>query len=1295
MKKRIGSILMTLALCLTLLPATAWAAGTDTTADVWDGTSVDTEWYDENTSATTYTLTTAAQLAGLAQLVNGRNDFSEKTITLGADIDLNGKEWTPIGKYINDIDWDPAFQGTFDGNGNTVSGLCVNINATDNTSAGLFGYVGESGTVKNLNVSGTVIVSSSSGVYVGGVVGYARVSSNEGQITVENCSFSGEVKSTCTSDGNTYVGNIYVGGVVGYARGNSGGGQVVVENCSVFGDVTGICNNGGGAYAGGVYAGGVVGYARGRSNGGQVTVENCSVSGNVTATCTGNSEPKSCVGGVVGHAEGSSNGGQVTVENCSVSGNVTVTCTKSFGSYVGGVVGRTDSANVNNCYNTGDVKNECESLVTFCDAGVGGVVGYQDDGTVENCYNTGAVTGSYDVSIGGVVGIQKKGEATNCYFDSNKNQNLNGSGSGTNVEGKNSEAFASGEVTWLLSGGETQDETSPWRQNLASYLPTGSTAADTYPTLDSTHLRVIENSSGSYTNTLEEATGEDGYYEIYSAAQLYAFASAVNSGNTTISAKLVDNIDLSTVCGEAGSWTPIGKDENHQFKGTFDGNGNTISNLTVNGNGYIGLFGFVDSGGVVKNLAVIGNVSGIGSYSVVISGMVGYNNGTVTNCSFSGTVSCGENGGWMGGVVGYNNNGTVTNCSFSGTVSGGTKSSYIGGVVGNNLGTVKYCSNTGTVSGGEDSYVIGGVVGSNSSNGAVESCYNTGDVSGGGHSQSQIGGVVGYNASQVTNCYNTGNVSGERPMGGVVGCNSGGTMSNCYYLKSDVVNAGLNGTDGSTDIATKVESKNSIAFASGEVAYLLQNGQEGTVWVQIEDENGTLYPTLYALLSEEEHAQIRAVYVVTFQVEDASSEGFPVDKYAVEGGTVAEIPAAPEGATWCVGNEEFTTSTVVTGNLTVTAKTCQTAPAAPTLASRTTTSITLKEVAANDNNAAAQYGISTDGTTWTWQASPAFTDLASDTEYTFALRYGATESCAPSPVSETAKFSTDKPSVVDPVVPVTPPAVVTPTYPPAVEGADNGTVSVTPANPRKGSTVTVTPKPETGYEVDSITVTDKNGNPVQVTDNGDGTYSFTQPASKVTVAVTFTETKQPAPDLPFTDVDPTAWYAEAVSYMLERGLMTGTAPDTFSPNSTTTRAMIVTILYRLEGAPGTNGDTAFTDVERGTWYTDPITWAAANGVVEGTTPTTFAPNSPVTREQMATILYRYLAAKGYDVTARADLSGYTDAEKISAYAKDAMSWANALGLITGERPDTLTPQGNATRAQVAEILMRYCIAMEQ
>ena len=179
------------------------------------------------------------------------------------------------------------------------------------------------------------------------------------------------------------------------------------------------------------------------------------------------------------------------------------------------------------------------------------------------------------------------------------------------------------------------------------------------------------------------------------------------------------------------------------------------------------------------------------------------------------------------------------------------------------------------------------------------------------------------------------------------------------------------------------------------------------------------------------------------------------------------------------------------------------------------------------------------------------------------------------------------------------------------------------------------------------------------------------------------------PTLPFTDVKSGDWFYEAVQYVYDKGMMTGVSADRFAPASTTTRGMIVTILYRLENEPEVSGGSAFTDVENGAWYADAVAWAAANDIVNGTSATTFAPNSPITREQMAAILYRYAAYKGYDVSQKADLSGYTDAASISGYAKDALAWANAQKLITGVTDTTLNPQGSATRAQVAAILMRY------
>lgn len=194
--------------------------------------------------------------------------------------------------------------------------------------------------------------------------------------------------------------------------------------------------------------------------------------------------------------------------------------------------------------------------------------------------------------------------------------------------------------------------------------------------------------------------------------------------------------------------------------------------------------------------------------------------------------------------------------------------------------------------------------------------------------------------------------------------------------------------------------------------------------------------------------------------------------------------------------------------------------------------------------------------------------------------------------------------------------------------------------------------------------------------------------ANTTVYAKWTET--PVSSLPFGDVKSGDWFYNDVKYVYDKGMMAGTAADVFAPNATTTRAMIVTILYRLEGSPAVTGTSAFVDVPAGQWYTDAVNWAAANQIVKGTSATTFAPNASITREQMAAILYRYAQYKGYDVTKKADLSGYSDNGQVSAYAKDALAWANAAKLINGVTNTTLAPQGNATRAQVSAILHRFC-----
>lgn len=259
-----------------------------------------------------------------------------------------------------------------------------------------------------------------------------------------------------------------------------------------------------------------------------------------------------------------------------------------------------------------------------------------------------------------------------------------------------------------------------------------------------------------------------------------------------------------------------------------------------------------------------------------------------------------------------------------------------------------------------------------------------------------------------------------------------------------------------------------------------------------------------------------------------------------------------------------------------------------------------------------------------------------------------------------------------------------------VDEIDNGSISVSPSQAKRGDIVTITVTPDEGYELDELAVYDEDGDKIDLEDEGDGEYTFEMPEDDVEIEVSFAAIADEAPKADFADVAADAWYADAVQYVFENGMMGGTSETTFSPNLTTTRGMIVTILYRLENEPAVTGTTAFTDVAADQYYADAVAWAAQNGIIAGIDATTFAPNKAITREQMAAILYRYAQFKGYDVSAKTDLSVYTDAAQIGTYAVDAMAWANGAELITGTSTTTLTPAGQATRAQVATILMRFC-----
>ncbi len=277
--------------------------------------------------------------------------------------------------------------------------------------------------------------------------------------------------------------------------------------------------------------------------------------------------------------------------------------------------------------------------------------------------------------------------------------------------------------------------------------------------------------------------------------------------------------------------------------------------------------------------------------------------------------------------------------------------------------------------------------------------------------------------------------------------------------------------------------------------------------------------------------------------------------------------------------------------------------------------------------------------------------------------------------------------------PQNPPSTPSQPESPALEIAEttHGVVVVSTAHPDYGEVVTIVPQPDSGCAVEAVTVTDADGEALTVTALEDGTYQFTQPRGTVTINVTFA--KKPVEPLPFVDVAAEEWYGDAVATVYAQGLMMGTAEDTFAPELVATRGMVVSILHRLAGSPTVNAEV-FADVAIDDWYGQAVAWAANEGIASGTSAETFSPNAAVTREQLTALLCNFVAQQGMDTTARSDLSNFDDAAAVSDWAQDAVSWAHAEGLLAGTSATTLSPQGEATRAQLAAMLVRFSDYLE-
>ena len=261
-----------------------------------------------------------------------------------------------------------------------------------------------------------------------------------------------------------------------------------------------------------------------------------------------------------------------------------------------------------------------------------------------------------------------------------------------------------------------------------------------------------------------------------------------------------------------------------------------------------------------------------------------------------------------------------------------------------------------------------------------------------------------------------------------------------------------------------------------------------------------------------------------------------------------------------------------------------------------------------------------------------------------------------------------------------------PRYDVAVSDGAHGSVTVSPKSASKGSTVTVTVTPDKGYALETLAVTDKNGNALDLTDQGGGQYTFTMPSSPVTVAATFMDDNTMLNF--FVDVPAGAYYYDAVLWAAEGGIVTGTDAVHFSPDAFCTRAQIVTFLWRAAGSPVVNYAMDFNDVDGGAYYAEAVRWAASEKVVEGTTAETFAPDAAVTRAQMVTMLYRFAKAQGMDTTQGGmAIREFDDFDAVPAYALEAMDWAVNVGVLKGDN-NRLLPQDNCTRAQIVTMLYR-------
>ena len=742
---------------------------------------------------------------------------------------------------------------------------------------------------------------------------------------------------------------------------------------------------------------------------------------------------------------------------------------------------------------------------------------------------------------------------------------------------------------------------------------------------------------GSIDTAFAGGTGtESDPYQIADGAQLAYLASEVNKGQPYENSYFVLTADIDLANHD---WTPIGNSfsdalfggtDYHLFAGNLDGKGHTIFNISIGTENaplesdVFGLFGA--TGGKISNLnlddiTIYGTAKNVSGYIIGLAGaLAGSASGPIENCH-------------------------VANLSMTmNTPDSGTAAAYwIGGLVGALDGSqhIEECSASGTIKERSGKGSIGGLIGELGK--AAKITYSHADVAldvkpdyyGGAN----VGGLIGKGNGEndpetvISNCYATGNVTGGAYSGGFAGSLWGLNIKNCYAT-GDVTGA-------FASMATFAGTDAPAAYAYGSVTNCYTTGKvvgtASSTYAFMQQDATARSPITNCYFADANSAIKNSnETAISKTPEEMQTEGF---KDALNASSPTNGWIFREGETPLCGAEPADYSVVDAALGKIPADlTAYTDESIETLSAATEAVIRGKVIA-------KQAEVDT---------------MAKAIEDAIAALVKKP--------SSSGGFSSGS---FFPSYPVNTP-----------DKTENGTVTVSTKNATSGSTVTITVKPDDGFKLDELTVIDKNGNELKLTDKGNGKYTFTMPASKVEVNAAFVKEVETSP---FGDVSTSVYYYEAVKWAQEKGITGGIGNGLFGPNQPCTRAQIVTFLWRATGSPVVNYAMNMSDVPEGSYYAEAVRWALSEGITTGTTENTFSPDSECTRAQAVAFLFRYAASEA--VTLQELVSGFSDADSVPGYALPAMNWALAEEIVQSNG-SKLMPNDSCTRAQIVTFLFR-------